>query len=109
MILFVSYSPKTEVHCPPGEELVEGTCTSCRSGFYKSQTGNEMCQECPTNTEGIMETGSTAWRKLLHLASFTSFVHKEFQNNVMPSLFLQFVDQVISLVVEVVYRAQGIL
>ena len=53
----------TEIHCPAGEELIGETCTACQSGFYKSQAGNEMCQECPTNTEATQETGSTTCRK----------------------------------------------
>ena len=54
-------SSTTEIHCPAGEELIGTTCTVCQSGFYKSQAGNEMCQECPSNTESV--PGRTSCRK----------------------------------------------
>ena len=55
----------TEIECPAGQELIGDTCTACQSGFYKSQAGNEMCQECPTNTEAIQGTDRTTCRKIL--------------------------------------------
>ena len=53
----------TETECPAGEELVGDTCTACQSGFYKSRAGNEMCRECPTNTEAMQGTDRTTCRR----------------------------------------------
>ena len=48
-----------ETECAAGEELMRGSCVPCRSGFYKSQAGNETCSTCPANTDTNGETGST--------------------------------------------------
>ena len=45
--------------CPAGEEIMRGSCTPCRSGFYKSQSGNGTCSRCPMNTDTNGQTGST--------------------------------------------------
>ena len=49
--------------CPAGEGWNGTDCVPCINGFYKGQAGNEMCQLCPTNTESVQETGSTACRE----------------------------------------------
>ena len=58
-----SVEPTIVMECPGGEELTGDTCTACRSGFFKSRTGTENCQRCPTNTESFQEIGSTSCRK----------------------------------------------
>ena len=49
----------TSSECPAGEELMGDSCTACRSGFYKDQTGNGTCTRCPPNTDTNGRTGST--------------------------------------------------
>ena len=39
-------------------------CSACPSGFYKSQSGNENCAKCLTNTDTNGQTGSISCSKL---------------------------------------------
>ena len=42
-----------------------GGCSECPSGFYKSQSGNEICTKCPTNADTNGQTGAlhaVCWR-----------------------------------------------
>ncbi|ESP03827.1 hypothetical protein LOTGIDRAFT_230171 [Lottia gigantea] len=45
--------------CNPGKEDVNGTCTDCQVGFYKSTQAAEKCKMCPTGFITIA-TGSTS-------------------------------------------------
>ena len=47
------------MECPAGEEPDgSGGCAECQSGFYKGQSGNENCTQCPRNTDTNGQTGS---------------------------------------------------
>ena len=47
------------MECPAGEEPDgSGGCAECQSGFYKSQSGNENCTQCPRNTDTNGQTGN---------------------------------------------------
>ena len=52
-------SNMTSSECSAGEELMGDSCTACRSGFYKSETGNGTCTRCPQNTDTNGRTGGT--------------------------------------------------
>ena len=53
--------------CDAGQELINGVCSSCRMNYYKAEAGNHMCQKCPTNSEGVLPSGSTNCRKYIVL------------------------------------------
>ena len=59
--------------CDAGSELINRTCSPCKMNYYKAEAGNHMCQKCPTNSEGVLPSGSTTCRKYTY--SFCSSFH----------------------------------
>ena len=66
------------MECPAGEEPDgSGGCAECQSGFYKSQSGNDHCTQCPRNTDTNGQTGSSECCEYELTKYITDLRHKE--------------------------------